>query len=265
VTAAVIGWLRDSGITHINMDMMYGLPNQTTDMVRAETDLAIELRPARVALFGYAHVPWMKSHMKMIDEAALPDGDERWRQFMAASKQLTDAGYIAVGLDHFALPDDDMAAALQGGQLHRNFQGYTADAAPAMLGFGASAIGHLPQGFVQNVQPLKAYRETIGKGEFPIARGFALGPDDRLRSDVIERIMCDLTVDLDAVCVQHNVSKATFVPEMEKLAPMAADGLVTLVGNRVTVSDVGRPFVRLIAAAFDAYLDSGKARHSRAI
>ncbi len=265
VTARVIGWLRHNGIDDINMDMMYGLPFQTTEMVAREAEMAIDLKPVRIALFGYAHVPWMKSHMKMIDEATLPDADARWQQFMASSEKLLGAGYVAVGLDHFARPDDDMAQMLETGELHRNFQGYTADTAPAMIGFGASAIGQLPQGYIQNTSPLKDYRQTVAAGNFPIARGFGLGDEDRLRSDVIERIMCDLNVDLDQICDRHGVSRATFVPEMEKLGAMADDGLVNLSGNTITVTETGRPLVRLVAAAFDAYLSSGKARHSRAV
>ena len=203
--------------------------------------------------------------MKMIDESTLPDADARWQQFMASSEKLLDAGYVAVGLDHFALPDDEMAKLLETGELHRNFQGYTADTAPAMIGFGASSIGQLPQGYIQNTSPLKDYKETVAAGNFPIARGFLLSDEDRLRSDIIERIMCDLKVDLDDLCSGHGVSKATFVPEMEKLAPLAEDDIVTLAGNTVTVTETGRPFVRLVASAFDAYLSSGKARHSRAV
>ncbi len=265
MTAQVIGWLREHGIDHINMDLMYGLPNQTTEMCIREAELTIGLKPARVALFGYAHVPWMKSHMKLIDENALPDADERWRQFEASSAKFIEAGYIAVGLDHFALPDDEMTAALGDGVLHRNFQGYTADLAPAMIGFGASSIGQLAQGYIQNISPLKQYRESIAAGILPIARGIVLSDDDRLRGHIIERIMCDLTVDLDIVCEEFNISKATFVPEMEKLKPLAEDAIVSLQGNTITVTETGRPFVRLVAAAFDAYLDSGKGRHSRAV
>jgi oxygen-independent coproporphyrinogen III oxidase len=265
MTAQVIGWLRKHGIDHINMDLMYGLPNQTTEMVIREAELTIGLKPARVALFGYAHVPWMKSHMKLIDEDALPDADERWRQFEASSAKFIEAGYVAVGLDHFSLPDDEMTQALEDGILHRNFQGYTADTAPAMIGFGASAIGQLNQGYIQNISSLKQYRERITAGEFPIERGLTLSDEDRLRAYVIERIMCDLACDVDAVCEKFEVSKATFVPEMEKLASMAEDGLITLTGNTISVTDSGRPFVRLVAAAFDSYLDSGKGRHSRAV
>ena len=265
MTAQVIGWLRKYGIDHINMDLMYGLPNQTTKMCVREAELTIGLKPARVALFGYAHVPWMKSHQKLIDEDALPDAGERWQQFEASSAKFIEAGYIAVGLDHFSLPDDEMSTALDEGELHRNFQGYTADSAPAMIGFGASAIGQLQQGYIQNISPLKKYRESIAAGKFPIERGIELSKDDRLRGYIIERIMCDLNVDLDAVCDKFSISKATFVPEMEKLMPLSEDGIISLLGNTITVTEIGRPFVRLVAAAFDAYLDSGKGRHSRAV
>ena len=265
MTARVIGWLREHGIDHINMDLMYGLPNQTAEMAAREAELTIGLKPARVALFGYAHVPWMRSHQKLIDEDALPDADERWQQFEASSAKFIEAGYIAVGLDHFSLPDDEMTDALEDGLLHRNFQGYTADTAPAMIGFGASAIGQLPQGYIQNISPLKQYRESIAAGILPIERGVALSDDDRLRAHIIERIMCDLTIDLDGVADQFGISRATFVPEMEKLAPLSEDGIITLDGNTITVTDIGRPFVRLVAAAFDAYLKSGKGRHSRAV
>ncbi len=265
MTAQVISWLRKHGIDHINMDLMYGLPNQTTEMVAREAELTIGLNPARVALFGYAHVPWMKSHQKLIDEDALPDADERWRQFEASSAKFIEAGYKAVGLDHFSLPDDEMTEALEEGILHRNFQGYTADTAPAMIGFGASAIGQLKQGYIQNVSSLKQYREHIADKKFPIERGIELSDDDRLRAHVIERIMCDLTVDLDKVCETYGISKATFVPEMEKLSPLAEDGIISQQGNTIHVTETGRPFVRLVAGAFDTYLESGKGRHSRAV
>jgi oxygen-independent coproporphyrinogen-3 oxidase len=234
-------------------------------MLAHEAELTIGLKPARVALFGYAHVPWMKSHMKLINEDDLPGADERWRQFETASNKFIEAGYVPVGLDHFSMPDDEMTEALEEGVLHRNFQGYTADSAPAMIGFGASAIGQLSQGYIQNISSLKQYRENIAAGKLPLERGIELSDDDRLRAHVIERIMCDLGVDLDEACEKFNVSKATFVPEMEKMTPLSEDGLVTLQDNSITVTETGRPFVRLVAAVFDSYLDSGKGRHSRAV
>ena len=265
VTERVIGWLRRHGINGINMDLMYGLPHQTVERVTAMVDLAVRLKPARVALFGYAHVPWMKSHQKMIDETALPDGPERWRQFTAAAERLVEMGYVKIGLDHFALPGDEMAKALTGSRLRRNFQGYTADVAPVLLGFGASAIGRLPWGYIQNAAPLNAYRLAVGDGELPTARGVAFSDDDRLRGDIIERLMCDLRADIGAICREHGAKAEDFTAEMEKLAPLAADGIVTVEAGRIAIPEEGRAFVRLVAAVFDAYLDDGQRRHSKAV
>ena len=268
VVERVCGWLRGAGIEAINLDLMYGLPHQTVDKVVAMVDRAVSLKPSRVALFGYAHVPWMKSHQKMIDEAALPGVQARWQQADAAAERLVGHGYVSVGLDHFARPDDTLAAAAGSGRLRRNFQGYTTDAAPVLLGLGASAIGALPQGYVQNAAPLRGYADAIAAGHPATARGVTLTADDRLRRTVIEHLMCDLTVDLSAVRTEVDVN-ADFSDELERLAPLADDGIVATDGNRITVMEAGRPFVRLVAAAFDAYLergpDPGTARHSRAV
>ena len=265
VVERVVGWLRRHGIADVNLDLMYGLPRQTEAKVEAMVDLALRLAPARVALFGYAHVPWMKSHQKLIDEKALPGAVERLHQFAAASARLSAAGYLPVGLDHFARPDDALSAALATGRLHRNFQGYTADDAPVLIGLGASAIGTLPQGYVQNAQPLADYRRAIEAGRLPTVRGIALSADDRLRRDIIDRLMCTLRVDFDAVCREHGSAGETFAAERARLAPLEADGLVRLDAGEIVVTEAGRPFVRVVAAAFDAYLQPGAARHSRAV
>lgn len=264
-TKQVIEWLRAHDITRINMDLMYGLPFQDTDEIERMVDLTVDLQPNRIALFGYAHVPWMKSHQKLIKEETLPDAAERWKQFTLAVERLKALGYVQIGFDHFAHPDDSMASAVETGELHRNFQGYTTDSAPAMLGFGASAIGYLPQGYVQNEQPLKAYSQAIYSGVLPAARGIELSADDKLRRDIIERIMCDLTVDLADVCKAHQADVSALDDDVAKLAPLSADGICTVEGTRVTVSEDGRPFVRLVASAFDAYLGSGQGRHSKAV
>ncbi|OEJ68917.1 oxygen-independent coproporphyrinogen III oxidase [Magnetovibrio blakemorei] len=264
-TKQVIEWLRAHDITRINMDLMYGLPFQDTAEIERMVDLTVDLQPNRIALFGYAHVPWMKSHQKLIKEETLPDAAERWKQFTLAVERLKALGYVQIGFDHFAHPDDSMANAVETGELHRNFQGYTTDSAPAMLGFGASAIGYLPQGYVQNEQPLKAYSQAIYSGVLPAARGIELSADDKLRRDIIERIMCDLTVDLADVCKAHDFEVSTLTDDVAKLAPLSADGICTVDDTRITVSEDGRPFVRLVASAFDAYLGSGQGRHSKAV
>lgn len=265
VTQRVIEWLRKHGIDALNMDLMYGLPHQTVDRVIDMADKAVSLAPNRVALFGYAHVPWMKAHQKLIDENVLPGVEERWNQFTAASERLIAGGYVPVGLDHFARPDDSLAVALRKGRLHRNFQGYTADEAAVLLGFGASAIGSLPQGYVQNVSPLRDYRRAIEGGGLATTRGVALAPDDELRAEIIERLMCDLAVDLDQVALRHGAPANDFGPELARLAPMQEDGVLTVEGHHLALTEAGRPLVRLVAAAFDTYLQAGQARHSRAV
>lgn len=265
VTDRVVGWLRAAGIERINLDLMYGLPHQTEARVLRTVDAALELAPQRIALFGYAHVPWMKRHQRLIDEAALPGSAARAAQVRAAALRLGAAGYVAIGLDHFARPDDELAVAWREGRLRRNFQGYTTDTAPALLGLGASAIGALPQGYVQNAVRLDAYRAAIREGALATACGIEVDDEDRLRREVIERLMCRSRVDLDAVCARHGSSVDRFAPELAALAPLAADGLVSVAGHEVRVLPAGRPLVRTVCAVFDAYLGTGPGRHSRAI
>ena len=195
-TAAATDGLRRAGITGINFDLIYGLPHQTVASCLDTVSQCVELRPDRLSVFGYAHVPAFKKHQRKIEEATLPDSLERHRQFEAIAGALMRAGYVQIGLDHFALPGDGMAAAQRDGTLRRNFQGYTTDTGNILLGFGASAIGHLPQGYVQNVVATRAYSATIANGRLATAKGYALTDDDRLRAEIIERIMCDFAADL---------------------------------------------------------------------
>ena len=257
----LVGELRAAGIVNINFDLMYGLPRQCEDNVRQTVTLANTLRPSRLALFGYAHVPWFKSQQKLFDETTLPGVAERFAQAEAARKLLVGFGYAPIGLDHFAEPDDSLALKARKGQLRRNFQGYTADAADALIGLGASAISRLPQGFAQNAPGAGAHGRTIAAGRFATSRGIALTQEDRVRGRIIERLMCDFAVDL--ACATPG--KVNFATGVEALASLAKEGLVTIDGSRITVTGKGRPFVRLVAAAFDAYLPRGAARHSRAV
>ena len=261
VTAQVVQWLRESGIDGINMDLIYGLPHQTLASLTDTIGLTLGLRPSRIALFGYAHVPWMKTHQRLIPEDALPDIEERWRQYEAASSQLIAGGYVRIGLDHFARADDPLALALRENRLHRNFQGYTTDAAECLIGFGASAIGSLPQGYVGNETGIAEYKALIRAGSLATARGVAVDEDDLLRRAVIERLMCDLSVDLDAM----TADAAQFDADIARLAPMQADGLIVIEGRRLTLTEAGRPLVRAACAAFDRYLHQGEMRHSKAI
>ncbi len=261
MVAVAVAALRRAGITQINFDLMYGLPTQTVDDVIATVDRVVELAPDRLAVFGYAHVPWMKTHQRMINEADLPDGPARWAQSEAAAERLVGHGYRRIGLDHFAAPGDAMTVAVDNGELRRNFQGYTTDRAEALIGFGASAIGALADGYVQNAVPFGQYADDIGVGRLAVRRGIALTADDRLRRAVIERLMCDLAVDLGNLGADPD----GFADELARLAAMEADGVVEINDGRVRVTEAGRPLLRSVCAVFDRYLDSGVGRHSRAV
>jgi oxygen-independent coproporphyrinogen-3 oxidase len=265
MTAQVVEWLRAAGIEAINFDLMYGLPHQTVDDVNRTVDLAAKLRPDRVAVFGYAHVPWMKTHQKMIPDETLPDAWQRFEQAEAAAERLAENGYRRIGLDHFALETDAMTAALDEGRLHRNFQGYTTDEARALIGFGASSIGALPQGYVQNAVPLRAWAEAVRSGRPAVDKGIALNDDDRLRRDVIERLMCDMAVDLSMEAARYGKTADNFRNEVEMMESMIADGVATIDGDRISITEPGRPLMRAVCALFDSYLNSGVGRHSRAV
>ncbi len=264
-TKRVADSLRAAGIGSINIDLMYGLPYQTVARVLTTVEAVLSLKPERICLFGYAHVPWMKRHQRLIDEQTLPDAEERFTQYRAAARRLQDAGYVWVGLDHFALPDDPLAVTMRARALHRNFQGYTTDEAPVRLGFGPSAIGSVPQGLVQNAVPMHAYRGALAADELPIVRGLVLTEDDRLRGAVIERLMCFMEVDLAEVCREFGASVQLFTTELSALAEMEVDGLVALEDTRIRVTERGRPFVRTVCAAFDRYLEPSETRHAQSV
>lgn len=265
MTEQVVEWLRAAGIKAINFDLMYGLPYQTIDDVIRTVDLAAQMRPDRVAVFGYAHVPWMKTHQKMIPDESLPDAWQRFEQAEAAATRLAERGYRRIGLDHYALESDSMTEMLDKGHLRRNFQGYTTDEARALIGFGASSIGALPQGYVQNAVPLRAWGEAVRNGHPAVDKGIALSDDDRLRRDIIERLMCDLEVDLSVEAARYGKSANEFSGEIEMLKPMIADGIATIDGDRISITEPGRPLMRAVCALFDTYLDSGVGRHSQAV
>jgi oxygen-independent coproporphyrinogen-3 oxidase len=250
--------LRAAGIADISFDLIYGLPRQTVGSVERTVDLATALWPGRVALFGYAHVPWMKPHQQALERHGLPDAAQRWAMAEAAATRLVAAGYRRVGLDHFALPGDAMAQAAEAGTLRRNFQGYTTDGAETMLGFGPSAIARLPQGFAQSLADTAAWARAVRAGELPVARGCAVDADDLVRGRIIERVMCDLAVDLGAF-------PGDFADERARLRSLAADGVVTLEGDVVRVAEAARPLARGVAAVFDRHLAPDAVRHAVAV
>ena len=263
VVKAAVDALRAAGIRHVNMDLMYGLPRQTTAMIADTVAQILRLAPDRLAVFGYAHVPWMCRHQSLIAESALPDAPARWDQAMTARNELTGAGYVPIGFDHYAHPGDDLALALEDGTLTRNFQGYTDDPAATLVGLGASGISELPQGYAVNTLDLDAWSAAVTAGRPATARGIAVSADDALRRAVIRRLMCEMSADVGREAARFGADPAPLRAAMAGLVGMEADGLVALAGDRIAVTEAGRPFVRAACAAFDTYLVPGEARHSR--
>jgi oxygen-independent coproporphyrinogen III oxidase len=264
-TAVVVNAMRSRGVSSVNIDMLYGLPHQTVDGAAATARQVVDLRPDRVALFGYAHVPWIKKHQTMIEDSTLPDNQQRFAQANAAADVLRAAGYVNIGFDHFALPHDNMAKAAADGTLQRNFQGYTVDHHDALIGLGASAIGRLPQGYVQNVVATGDYQRRALSGEGAVARGLALTDEDRLRGHAIERLLCDFELDFVALRQKFGAAAEPVICEAVTLAMEDTKGLVTMRPGALVVTNAGRPFVRTVAAAFDAYLPADTARYSKAV
>lgn len=248
--------LRDAGVESLNMDMMYGLPGQTLAHVIETATFAAMHDADRIAVFGYAHVPWMKKHQKGIRTDELPEGEARFRQAEAAARALEIAGYLPIGFDHFAAPGDSLATAELQGRLHRNFQGYTDDDATALIGFGASSISSLPGLIYQNAADTAQWREAIGERRSPVVRGVALTAEDRLIADTIEQVLCNFEVRIPASL------SAMAIP---RLARAIDAGLATLQGQTLTVTSRGRPYIRNIAACFDPAFAPQAGKHSLAI
>lgn len=263
-TAMVVRTLRDLGIGSINLDIVYGLPHQNRDMLLRTIELSLSMQPDRIAMFGYAHVPWVKKHQSVIDTATLAGPVDRFAMAAAGAGAILAAGYDAVGIDHFARPDDSMARKLRDGALRRNFQGYTTDGADTLIGLGASSIGKLPQGYVQNIVATGQYCRSVVEGRLPVARGFALSDADRASACAIEALMCQYAFSVADLRARFG-GAADDACNDALHASFNEDGFVSFDGDRFAITEEGRPFVRTIAARFDRYLDRGKGKHSSAI
>jgi len=264
-TANAVRLLRDNGIRSLNVDLIYGLPHQTARGLGDTIDVVLALEPDRLAVFGYAHVPHFKKHQALIPLEVLAGPPERLEQAELAHAMLTARGYVPIGIDHYAKSSDALAIAQRTGRLARNFQGYTTDKAPALIGIGASSIGALPQGYVQNIADVPGYRAALKSGCLPIARGISLTADDRVRRDVIARLMCDLEVDLAAVAAAHGFPGSHFDAESRELTPLAELGVVAVDGRRISVATRWRTLTRVVCAMFDRYLQSATTRHAQAV
>jgi oxygen-independent coproporphyrinogen-3 oxidase len=265
LVAAANDYLRDAGFASVNFDLMYGLPGQTVESVARTAQQAAGLKPDRISVFGYAHVPWFKKHQRMIDEAELPGVHARYAQATRIEAELNGLGYASIGLDHFALEQDMLTKAARSGTMRRNFQGYTTDISDALLAFGASAIGEFAEGFVQSARDTLEWSQRIERDESPVIRGIATTAEDRLRAAVIERLMCDLAVDPAAIAARQGFPDDVFADLPEKLDPLIAAGIAELDGNRITVPARHRLFLRNVAAAFDAHFVAAANRHARAV
>jgi len=252
--------LRSAGIKHLSFDLMYGLPGQTAGDLARTIRLATVLQPNRIALFGYAHVPWFKRRQRLINAEDLPGVSDRFDQAELARRMLNDLGYESVGLDHFARPDDPLAISARDATLKRNFQGYVAHESAALIGLGPSAISHLPGGYAQNIATVTAWRHAVESDTLPISRGHAGTAEDLRRGAIIQSIMCTHQVDLSSWGGWD-----MFPDAYAEVRALAEAGLVTLENDGLRIPTSARPFSRLVAAAFDAYAQPSQPAHSRAI
>jgi oxygen-independent coproporphyrinogen-3 oxidase len=260
-TRAVVDAMRYRGVRSVNLDMLYGLPHQTLETIESTAEQVLSLQPDRIALFGYAHVPWVKTHQKMIDEDRLPGIQQRYHQAGHAAFLFENNGYRRIGIDHFARSDDTLARADHGGTLRRNFQGYTDDNADALIGLGASAIGRLPQGYVQNAVATGDYQRRVEAGVATV-RGLELSEEDRMRGWLIERLMCDFRFSSRQLTDRFGSLADDVLLQARDLVASDEDGLIEETQGTFSLTDTGKPFVRSIAAQFDPYFSKGIARHS---
>ncbi len=259
---------RRLGFRSINMDLMYGLPLQTVATFTSTLQQTIALQPDRIAVYNYAHLPTRFKPQRRINEADLPSADVKLKILQQTISLLTDAGYVYIGMDHFARPDDELALAQQNGTLHRNFQGYSTRADCDLIGMGMSAIGRVCDNYNQNVRDLDSYYAILDAGQLPLDRGIELEPDDLLRRDIITRLMCDFRLDIPALESKWHLDFFEhFRHEHEELQCMQEDGLLTIDAEHLQVQPSGRLLVRNICMVFDSYLRRGgsKTRFSKVI
>ncbi|MEM8798636.1 MAG: oxygen-independent coproporphyrinogen III oxidase [Pseudomonadota bacterium] len=263
--AEAVDWLRLGGVEKISFDLMYGLPNQTTSSVIATAMKAITLNPDRLSVFGYAHLPQMLKHQRLIDEDTLPQTGERWEQAEAIAACVEGAGYVPIGFDHFARLDDPIAIAAASGGLSRNFQGFTADEVGVLIAFGPSAISSLPQGFVQNEKSIQGYEEAIAAGRLPSVRGVKLSKEDRVRGAIIRDLLCNFSCDVGTRAREYGFALSVFQQAFDQLVPLVDDGLAVIEGNRVYIPKDARRLARVVACCFDGYRTLATARGSLAV
>ena len=254
-TLAAIKACRHNGFRSINVDLIYGLPHQTLEGFGQTLDTVIGIRPPRLAVYGYAHMPHLFKPQRRIDAAHLPNAEQRIALLQLAIENLTGAGYVYIGMDHFALPEDDLTRAYDAGTLHRNFMGYTTHADCDLLGLGVSAISHIGDSFSQNPRDLTSWGVAVDSGHLPVWRGRHLDQDDQLRAEVIQQLMCRGSIDIAAIERRYDIDfRRYFADSLARLQPLASDGLATVERSRILATSRGRLLLRIIAMCFDRYL-----------
>jgi oxygen-independent coproporphyrinogen-3 oxidase len=256
VTRDVLDWSRASGFTSVNVDLIYGLPFQTVASFEETVRRTLTFGPDRIAVFNYAHVPWLKPHQKLINPGDLPTPERKLEILKMTIETLCSSGYVYIGMDHFARPDDELARAQREKTLYRNFQGYSTRSGADLYGLGMSAIGHFGRVYAQNRKSLPDYYRALDAGEFATQVGYRMTDDDVVRKHVIMRLMCDLELDIPDVEKRFGIDfREYFAPALAALAPLEEDALVALSDGRITVLEAGRLLLRNIAMPFDAYLE----------
>ena len=267
-TRLVIDSAREFGFKGISVDLIYGLPKQNVISFNHTLDEVIKLDPDRLSIYNYAHLPSLAKPQRRISEADLPTPDQRLQILQLAIRRLTDAGYVFIGMDHFAKPNDELAVAQRQGRLHRNFQGYSTHAEADLMAFGVSAIGKVGPSYCQNVRTLDEYYDSLDQGVLPIFRGIELNADDLLRRSIIQALMCHFELSIESIEIAHLIDfKSYFASEIADLRDMEKGGLLTIDDQWITVEPRGRLLVRGIAMAFDKYLrtDRERVRYSKVI
>ncbi len=254
-----MGKLRDLGFQSVNIDLIYGLPYQTRESFERTVEKVIELGPDRIAVYSFAYVPWVKPIQKHIDPKTLPSAEEKLSILEMVVEKFQDAGYVYIGMDHFARPEDELAVAQRRGELWRNFQGYTTRKGVELLGIGATSIGMLQDSYFQNYKTLREYNVAIDEGHLPTYRGYILNEDDFIRREVIMDIMCNLRVSYEKIDSMFGIRfEEYFAKELEELRELEEDGLIRVRDRRIEILPVGRMLIRNVAMVFDAYLKTKK-------
>lgn len=263
----VVAWLREEGFHSVNIDLIYGLPLQTPESFRTTIDDVLGLAPDRFSVFSYAHVPWIKPAQKIFeDRGNLPSPELKLSMFAAAHEMLTHAGYVDIGLDHFARPNDELAVAQRAGTLHRNFQGYSTRAGASLYAFGMSSISNTEDTYRQNHKTLPAWRESLAAGQLPTERGYRLTDEDKRRRTVIMRLMCDRKLDYRSMSAALGLDfAATYAKEIASLADLESDGIVERNADSLSVTRTGVPLLRVVAMRFDPTYVAGPRRHAQTV